>query len=138
MIQIKRAALLLIAVLLAACDAGNHSSLSASNAAVEYAYAQQQSKRWLQAHGRVHKLLADDNKGSRHQRFILRINPQLTVLVAHNIDLAKRIPLQNGSHIKLRGRYEWNKKGGVIHWTHRDPKGRKAGGWIELDGQRYR
>ena len=138
MIQIKRAVLLFIFLLLSACDTNNHSSLSASNTAVQQAYTQQQSGRWLTAHGSVEKVLADDNKGSRHQRFILRINSQLTVLVAHNIDLAKRIPLQKGSDIKLRGRYEWNKKGGVMHWTHHDPKGKKAGGWIELGGQRYR
>lgn len=138
MIQIKHAALLLIFLVISACSQDSSSSLSASNTAVQQAFAQQQYKRWLTAQGTVTKILADDNKGSRHQRFILRTSPQQTVLVAHNIDLAKRVPLHEGSHISLRGRYEWNKKGGVIHWTHHDPKGKKAGGWIELEGQRYR
>lgn len=138
MIQIKHAALLLIFLVISACSQDSSSSLSASSTAIQQAFAQQQYKRWLTAQGTVTKILADDNKGSRHQRFILRTSPQQTVLVAHNIDLAQRVPLHKGSHISLRGRYEWNKKGGVIHWTHHDPKGKKAGGWIELEGQRYR
>jgi len=136
--QIIRAAALLIFLLLSACDTSNAPSLSASNQAVQQAFEQQQSKHWLEAQGTVEKVLADDNKGSRHQRFILRIAPKHTVLIAHNIDLAPRLPLTIGAQVKLRGRYEWNNKGGVIHWTHHDPKGRKVGGWIELNGQRYR
>ena len=138
MLQIKCAVVFFIFTLLLGCGADSSGSLSASNHAVQQAYAQQLSKRWLTASGAVQRLLPDDNKGSRHQRFVLRIDPQLTVLVAHNIDLAPRVPVQVGSLIKLRGRYEWNNKGGVIHWTHHDPKGRRVGGWVEVDGQRYR
>lgn len=138
MTQIKHALLWLVFLALLGCNQSDHSSLSASNKAVEQAFAQQQSKRWLEAYGSVQKILPDDLKGSRHQRFILRLAPQHTVLVAHNIDLAPKVPIKVGTHIKLRGRYEWNNKGGVIHWTHHDPKGRRAGGWIELNGKRYR
>ena len=41
--------------------------------------------------GIVTKILSDDNEGSRHQRFTLRLASGQTVLVAHNIDLATRI-----------------------------------------------
>ena len=58
--------------------------------------------------------------------------------LAHNIDLAERIPAEEGDSVRLRGRYEWNEKGGVIHWTHHDPVGRQAGGWIEAANRRYR
>ncbi|BFL70440.1 hypothetical protein SKB0120_15020 [Moraxella osloensis] len=39
------------------------------------------------------KVLKDDNEGSRHQKFLVKIDnyPNITVLIAHNIDLAPRI-----------------------------------------------
>ncbi|HIQ07513.1 MAG TPA: DUF3465 domain-containing protein, partial [Thiotrichaceae bacterium] len=40
--------------------------------------------------------------------------------------------------IKIRGRYEWNNRGGVLHWTHHDPKGRKEGGWIYHNNKFYK
>jgi hypothetical protein len=33
-------------------------------------------------------VLKDDNDGSRHQKFIVELPNAMTVLVAHNIDLA--------------------------------------------------
>lgn len=100
--------------------------------------ANRQSGVWTTIEGRVKRTLADDNEGSRHQRFIVQDNNGNTVLVAHNIDLAPRVPLAEGDVVTLQGRYEWNAKGGVLHWTHADPNGRIEGGWIEYAGKRYR
>jgi len=93
---------------------------------------------WLSIQGKVIKLLKDDRHGSQHQKFLIQLAPDITLLVAHNIDLAKRIPVRVGDQINLRGRYEWNNRGGMIHWTHHDPKGKKQGGWIKLYGKTYR
>jgi len=88
--------------------------------------------------GTVSRILPDDDRGSRHQRFILRLPSGQTLLVAHNIDLAPRLPsLRVGDTVSFYGEYEWNDKGGVIHWTHRDPAGRHVAGWLEYDGKRY-
>jgi hypothetical protein len=40
------------------------------------------------------------------------------------------VPLGMGDRVKLRGLYEWNDLGGLLHWTHRDPLEDGEGGWI--------
>ena len=88
--------------------------------------------------GTVVRILADDNDGSRHQRFILEVSTGQTLLVAHNIDLAPRISsLSTGDIVEFYGEYEPNPQGGVIHWTHHDPQGRHVAGWLQHRGQRY-
>jgi hypothetical protein len=109
-----------------------------SASAVEEAFEQRRSNVQVEGSGGVEKLLEDDNRGSRHQRFILRVAHGQTLLVAHNIDLAPRIDaLQVGDEVRFFGEYEWNDKGGVLHWTHHDPQGRHVGGWLEHRGRRY-
>lgn len=89
--------------------------------------------------GTVSHILPDDNDGSRHQRFILRLESGRTLLIAHNIDLAPRVAsLREGDTVSFYGVYEPNDKGGVIHWTHDDPQGRHTPGWLEHNGRRYR
>ncbi len=88
--------------------------------------------------GIVIKVLPDDDEGSRHQRFILRLNSGQTLMIAHNIDLAPRLPsLRKGDTVAFNGEYEWNSKGGVIHWTHRDTNGRHVAGWLKYKGRLY-
>ena len=100
--------------------------------------AQWRGGQQVEGRGMVLRVLSDDNEGSRHQRFILELSSGRTVLVAHNIDLAPRIPgLEPGDTVSFFGEYETNDRGGVIHWTHHDPQGRHVGGWLEHRGQRY-
>ena len=113
-------------------------SAGTSSGEVEAAFIEQRSGQWVETSGRVVRLLADDNEGSRHQRFILDLGSGHTLLVSHNIDLARRLPLTRNDPVALRGRYEWNARGGVVHWTHHDPDGRLQGGWILHEGIRYR
>lgn len=88
--------------------------------------------------GHVSRVLSDDTEGSRHQRFILALADGATLLVAHNIDLAPRVPLEEGDSARIRGQYEYNDRGGVLHWTHHDPDGsRRDTGWIEHNGRVY-
>ncbi len=96
-------------------------------------------KIWVYGAGKVVALLADDTQGARHQRILVAIpGTRQTVLIAHNIDLAPRVDrLKKGETISFAGEYIWNDKGGVLHWTHHDPQGRKKGGWIEVHGRKY-
>ena len=83
-------------------------------------------------------ILPEDLDGSRHQRFIIDLKSKQTLLIAHNIDLAPRIDgLSLNDQIEFFGEYEWNDKGGVIHWTHHDPRKRHPAGWIKHDGRVY-
>jgi hypothetical protein len=109
-----------------------------SDSSVADAYQNQLSDIQVSGSGNVSRILSDDNKGSRHQRFILRLSSGQTLLVAHNIDLAPRInTLEDGDEVQFFGEYEWNSKGGVIHWTHHDPSGRHIGGWLKHNGRKY-
>jgi hypothetical protein len=111
---------------------------TAGNAAIEKAFAQGRSDVQVSGRGTVIKLLADDNEGSRHQKFLVRLPSGLTLLIAHNIDLAPRInKLKVSDSIEFYGEYEWNEQGGVIHWTHKDPAGRHRAGWLQHKGQKY-
>jgi hypothetical protein len=92
----------------------------------------------MEGRGTVTRVLADDNDGDRHQRFILRLDSGQTLLIAHNIDLAPRVAgLKEGDIVEFRGEYEWNDKGGVIHWTHKDPRGQHEAGWLKRQGRTY-
>jgi Protein of unknown function (DUF3465) len=105
---------------------------------VAAASAARQSDVAIDGEGTVVKLLPDDLRGSRHQRFLLRLASGATLLVAHNIDLAPRLDaLRAGDSLRFAGEYVWNERGGVLHWTHHDPQGRHRDGWLELAGRRY-
>lgn len=115
------------------------SASAATNSAISAAYHQRMSDLIVEGTGTVERLLSDDNIGSRHQRFIVRLSPAHTVLVSHNIDLAPYIKgLREGDEISFKGEYEWNDQGGIVHWTHRDPRGNDhPDGWVEYRGDRY-
>jgi hypothetical protein len=114
------------------------SELSSSDEAIEKAFENNQSNIQVGGSGKVIKILPDDTQGSRHQKFIIELNSGQTLLIAHNIDIASRISNLNvGDHVNFYGEYEWNSKGGVVHWTHHDPSDRHEGGWLNHGGKIY-
>jgi len=113
-------------------------STEGSDKSLQYAYDNKQSDLQLGGIGKVVKIFPDDLKGSRHQKFILKLVSGQTLLVAHNIDLApKIIGLSVADQVEFYGEYEWDAKGGVIHWTHHDPSGRHEDGWLLHNGRTY-
>lgn len=105
---------------------------------IQRAFQEKRSDLFVQSQGEVVKVLTDDVKLPRHQRFIIRLPHGQTLLVTHNIDIAPRIErLKTGDSVSFRGEYEYNDKGGVIHWTHHDPVYRRNGGWIIHEGKKY-
>lgn len=112
----------------------------AGNQLIQQSVSREQSDVFIaSAAGRVTRLLADDLEGSKHQKFLVRLPNNVTVLISHNIDLAPRVPVAEGDTVRFRGEYEYNDRGGVVHWTHHNPNRnpRKPGGWIEVGGKRY-
>lgn len=109
-----------------------------SDAVIAKAFSSHESNVQISGQGVVTKLLPDDNRGSRHQKFILKLSSGHMLLVAHNIDLAPKINnLREGDSVQFYGEYEWNEKGGIVHWTHRDPRGSHVDGWLQHQGQKY-
>ncbi len=113
-------------------------ALSGSDEALARAFEQHTSHVQVEGQGVIHRVLSDDNTGSRHQRFIVALSSGQTLLIAHNIELAPRVVgLREGDIVSFSGEYEWNAQGGVIHWTHRDSSKRHPPGWIRHNGEVY-
>ena len=112
---------------------------SSPTTSIETAFARHAREVAVEGSGTVTRILADDYDGDRHQRFLVRLDSGVTVLITHNIDIAPRVRgLRKGDRVAFAGQYVWNAKGGLIHWTHHDPHGRKKGGWIKLGAQTFR
>jgi Protein of unknown function (DUF3465) len=131
--------LLALALVVGLLSRGDDPATVASDRTIEDLHRARQSGVVVEGSGVVVKLLPDDLTGAKHQRFLLRLESGLSLLVSHNIDLADRVSdLAVGAEVAFRGQYEWNDKGGVVHWTHHDPGGRRPGGWLRTDGRTYR
>lgn len=103
------------------------------------AFASGTSDIQVEGEGTVIRLLPDDLNPPRHQRFIVQLASGQTLLISHNIDLAPRINgLAVGDGVRFNGEYVWNEKGGLIHWTHHDPRGRHVAGWVTHNGRTYK
>jgi hypothetical protein len=106
---------------------------------LKHAFENEISNLQVEGRGVVKAILRDDTKGSKHQRIIVALPTGQSVLVAHNIDLAPRVEnLNKGDAIAFFGEYEWNPRGGVIHWTHHDPRNKHVAGWLKHNGRLYR
>ena len=87
----------------------------------------------IKGEGVVTSILNDDLVGRKHQRFVLELAHHKTVLVLNNIDMFPRLePLEIGDRVEFYGEYIWNRHGGVLHWTHYDPKGIREDGYVKV------
>ena len=113
-------------------------AISKRDKRLAWAFENQISEIRVICSGKVVYKLADDIADIRHQRFLIELASGQTLLIVHNIDLVKRVkPLRLGDKVIVRGEYIWNDKGGLIHYTHRDPAGIQPSGWIKHRGVLY-
>ena len=105
----------------------------------EVLQAQQQQLRHVEVtvEAPVYKTLRDDTEGIPHQRFLIGLSNGTTVLIAHDTNMAPRVPLHSGDWVRIHGEFIWTERGGVIHWTHHTDTPRHVGGWIDYNGRRY-
>lgn len=136
----------IIALLISAYFANNYVQESSNNFStkqnvinnekLESLFRKHQSNKIITIDAKVINILSDDRQGDKHQRLIIK-SGNITLLLAHNIDIASRVPVKKGDLINVRGEYEWNEKGGVIHWTHKSDSNRHESGWIKHNKKKY-
>lgn len=110
------------------------------NAAVCRIYSAQQSRTEVVADGTVVDVLGTRRGPSGdHEGFLLRLNGgcDLLVRVETNVDLTGPVPLRTSQRVVVKGEYEYDPMGGVIHWTHHDPRGRHDGGFVRVGDRTY-
>jgi len=140
--RIHISAVVVFALIWTACGgagqtSGQNGGAAGDDSPIGRAFKNRTSNVQVEGEGVVTRILADDLSGSRHQRFIVRLESGQTVLIAHNIDIAPRVGLQQGDSVRFYGEYVWNEKGGMVHWTHHDPAGRHVAGWLKHNGRTY-
>lgn len=120
--------------------AGCATTQSPNDPAVCAAYSVQRSHVEVVADGTVTRVLGvAPGRVTPHEGFLLRLASgcSLVVRVEANTDFTGPIPLAAGQRVSVKGEYEYYPLGGVVHWTHRDPRGRHEGGYIETSGHLY-
>jgi len=126
------------ALLAAAC--GCTANQTPNDRALCDAYAAQRSHVEVVADGTITRLLGvRPGVESPHEGFLLHLASgcTLVVRVEVNSDFTGTIPLQRGERVSVKGEYEYYPLGGVIHWTHHDPRGRHENGFIDAGGRSY-
>jgi len=133
----KRLSALAVAVTLLGCQAPPPANLAGALTACSRGAAHVE----VQIVGSVGRYLGvRRSRSGAHEGFLVAPASRGAALptdieVEDNVDLTGFIPLRSGEHVQLQGQYECND--GVIHWTHHDPSGRHAAGYIEVGGRRY-
>jgi hypothetical protein len=118
------------------------SSSNVPNAAVYDAWRGHHSYVEVTAQGSAARLLGIRmGPSGAHEGFILHLRGAyghgLTVKVEDNIDITGPVPLQAGDDVEVRGEYIYNARGGIIHYTHHDPRGKHPPGYIRVHGRTY-
>ncbi|MBV8637898.1 MAG: DUF3465 domain-containing protein [Candidatus Eremiobacteraeota bacterium] len=130
----RTSAALAFAALLTACSGGANDP--PNNGRICAAYATQGSHGEVVASGVVRHVLGTRRGPSgEHEGFLLQLDGDCDLLlrVETNVDLTGPVPLHDGERVIVKGEYEFDPMGGVVHWTHRDPRGHHPDGYVKAD-----
>lgn len=88
---------------------------------------------------KVIKLMRNDNRGARHQRFIVQFNNGVSLRAIYNLDLSEKVPVSVGDLVSLGGELEYDDrtKEPLLHWLHSDPQKKRPDGYVLLNGKKY-
>ncbi len=119
--------------------------LDAGSMAIEKAFRARATGSAVEFAGVVKQLLPDERESiregeavsGRRQRFVLELASGRTVMVEHDIEVVRRVPLALGDRVEVSGLYSWSNRGGVVDRTERSPEGSEPGGFIRHEGQVY-
>ena len=127
-----------LAIALAASGCGG--GAAPGDAAVCSAYHDGRSGVEVVADGHVAAVLGvAQGRVSPHEGFLVRLDSgcDVTVRVEANTDLMGEFGIARGDRVVVKGEYDYYPRGGVIHWTHHDPRGRHEGGYVQVGGRTY-
>ena len=124
----------------AACAGGGTDTVS--NAAIYDAWRSGQSHLEVTASGSVARVLGLRNGPSgEHEGFLLHLRGAeghgLTVRVEDNTDITGPMDVHAGDDAVVRGEYIYDPRGGIIHYTHHDPRGHHVSGYVRVNGRTY-
>lgn len=93
----------------------------------------------VEAEGEIVHILPEDTDETPHQNFLVELSNDITLKISHNTKVAPRVPIRKGDTIRFHGEYEYNSKGGVVHWTHRTlgTRNKHPHGWLLHKGKKY-
>ena len=88
---------------------------------------------------KVVRLMRADNRGARHQRWIVQFNDGTTLRGVYNVDLSEKVPLSPGDVISMGGELAFDErtKEPLLHWLHQDPSKKHIDGYVLHDGKTY-
>lgn len=137
------AAALLALGTLTGCATGHADGSAVRNGEVYDAWRAGRSHIEVTAGGSVARILGTRvGPSGTHLGFLVHLSGGegrgLTIRVEDNVDLTGPIPLREGENVEVRGEYIFDPRGGLVHYTHRDPRGRHPAGYVLADGKFYR
>jgi len=138
--SLRHRALALGFILLSSAGCSGAVTEKPDNAHVCALYASGTSGAEVLAEGTVVAELGTSNGPSgEHEGFLLRLTRQcdLMLRVETNVDITGPVPLRPGETVIVKGQFEDDPTGGVIHWTHHDPEGRHVAGYVLAGGKYY-
>jgi hypothetical protein len=111
-----------------------------NNAHVCNLYARGASHAEVLARGTVVALLGtSQGRSGTHEGFLYKLDGSCDLLlrVETNTSITGPLPLRVGAPVVVKGVYDTDVTGGVIHWTHHDPGGRHVAGYVEIGNKLY-
>ncbi len=85
----------------------------------------------------VSKILPTDTKGLPHEKWMATLSDGSSVMIVYNLEMGEEVRLKVGDVFSVGGQFIWTKKGGLIHWTHDDPRKTRPDGYVYFNGVVY-